>query len=114
MPLRRFLLIVGVARTKHRMDPDEEEGVRAFALSVGAYAGSSYPERPLWVERDGGRVDVIEVESQWREVERIGFRVRLADGSHALLYYVPEIDLWSGVIQSAGQTATVVARRRNS
>jgi hypothetical protein len=53
------------------MDPDEEEGVRAFALKVGAHAGASYPERPLWVERDGTRVDIAEVESQWREQERI-------------------------------------------
>jgi hypothetical protein len=96
------------------MDPDEEEGVRAFALNVGAYAGALYPERPLWVERDGIRVDVEDVESQWREQERIGFRVRLADGSHALLYYVPEIDLWSGVISAAGDVATIVARRRNA
>jgi hypothetical protein len=96
------------------MDAVEEEGVRAFALKVGAYAGASYPERPLWVERDGARVDIAEVESQWREQERIGFRVRLADGSRALLYYVPEIDLWSGVISDAGDVATVVARRRNA
>jgi hypothetical protein len=96
------------------MDPDEEEGVRAFALKVGAYAGASYPERPRWVERDGVRVDIAEVESQWREQERIGFRVRLADGSRALLYYVPEIDLWSGVISALGDVATIVARRRNA
>jgi hypothetical protein len=96
------------------MDPDEEEGVRAFELNVGAYAGASYPERPLWVERDGIRVDVEDVESQWREQERIGFRVRLADGAHALLYYVPEIDLWSGVISASGDVATIVARRRNA
>lgn len=96
------------------MDPDEEEGVRAFALTVGTHAGASDPERPVWVERDGARVDIAEVESQWREVERIGFRVRLADGSHALLYYVPEIDVWSGVIKAGGDSATIVARRRNA
>ena len=79
------------------MDKDEEAGLRAFALRVGAYAGASYPERPLWIERDGARVDVEAVESQWREEERIGFRVRLTDGSRALVYYVPELDLWSGV-----------------
>jgi hypothetical protein len=96
------------------MDPDEEEGVRAFALTVGAYAGASYPDRPLWVELDGARTDVADVESRWREQERIGFRVRLADGTHALLYYVPELDLWSGVMLVPGQVATVVARRRDA
>lgn len=92
------------------MDRDEEEGLRAFALTVGAYAGASYPERPRWVERDGSRIDVIEVESQWREEERLGFRVRLADGSSLVLYYVPELDLWSGVWPDRGMRD--IARRR--
>ncbi len=68
-------------------------------MSVGRYAGASYPERPLWVERDGARSDVAEVVAQWREEERVGFRVRLDDGRRMLLYYVPELDLWSGVAQ---------------
>ena len=91
--------------TSCAMDKDEEAGLRAFALHVGAYAGVSYPERPLWIERDGARMDVAEVESQWREEERIGFRVRMADGSRFLMYYVPELDLWSG--------APVVETRHN-
>ncbi len=85
------------------MDKHEEEGLRAFALTVGCYAGASHPERPQWVERDGVRRDVAAVEAQWREEERLGFRVRLADGQHLLLYYVPELDLWSGAILGAGQ-----------
>lgn len=83
------------------MDSDEEAGLRAFSLTVGAYAGASYPERPQWVERDGRRIEVAAVDAQWREEERIGFRVRLADGSRLLLYYVPELDLWSGVAVSS-------------
>lgn len=79
------------------MDKDEEAGLRAFALKVGCYAGASYPERPEWVEREGLRVDVAAVESQWREEERLGFRLRLTDGLRVLVYYVPELDLWSGV-----------------
>jgi hypothetical protein len=92
------------------MDNDEEDGLRAFALTVGAYAGSSYPERPQWVERDGVRSDVVEVEAQWREEERLGFRVRLADGASLLLYYVPELDLWSGVWPDRG-TEGIIRRR---
>jgi hypothetical protein len=76
---------------------DENDGLRAFALKVGAYAGTTSPERPQWVERDGARVDVAEIEAQWREEERLGFRVCLSDGARLLLYYVPELDLWSGV-----------------
>ena len=86
------------------VDPDEEKGLRAFALTVGAYAGASHPARPTWIERDGVRIDVAEIESQWREEERLGFRVRLADGARVLLYYVPELDLWSGVtVAPAGE-----------
>ncbi len=79
------------------MANNEEDGLRAFALTVGAYAGASSPERPQWIERDGERIDVVEIESQWAEEERLGFRVRLSDGTRVLLYYVPELDLWSGV-----------------
>jgi len=88
------------------MDKDEEAGLRAFAVRVGCYAGASYPERPLWVERAGFRQDVAEVVARWREEERLGFRVRLADGDMLLLYYVPELDLWSGVTvaRPAGRT----------
>ncbi len=89
------------------IDKEEEEGLRAFALRVEAYAGAAYPERPLSVERDGRAVAVDEVLAQWREEERIGFRVRLADGSQLLLYYVPELDIWSG----AGAHDGIVRRR---
>jgi hypothetical protein len=80
--------------------PGELEGLRAFELRVGAYAGQRYPERPQWVEIDGARVDVATVESEWREEERLGFRVTLRDGKRLLLYYVPNEDLWSGVVEA--------------
>jgi len=87
------------------MDNDEEAGLRAFALTVGCLAGASYPERPLWVERDGARQQVREVLAQWREEERLGFRVRLDDGSSLLLYYVPNLDLWSGALAAGTSSA---------
>ncbi|MBI5287943.1 MAG: hypothetical protein HY873_03100 [Chloroflexi bacterium] len=89
------------------MDSDEEAGLRAFAVTVGAYAGASYPERPEWIDRHGARVSVTSIDARWREEERLGFRVRLADGSAWLLYYVPELDLWSGVADAAAQAGTV-------
>jgi len=76
---------------------EEEAGLRAFALTVDAYAGAQYPERPAWIERDGRRQAVAEVLGQWREEERVGFRVRTDNGEIWLLYYVPDLDLWSGV-----------------
>jgi hypothetical protein len=77
-------------------DNDEEAGLRAFALEVGAYAGASYPERPEWVMLDGRRCAVEDVLASWREEERIGFRVRLEGGRLLLVFYVPEHDLWYG------------------
>ncbi len=94
------------------MNADEEEGLRAFALNVGARAGAPYPERPLWIERGGLRIEVAAVEAQWREADRLGFRVRLTDGSHLLLYYVPELDIWSGVTFAPGDAASFVPRSR--
>ncbi len=95
------------------MDSDEEDGLRAFALTVGSYAGGSSPERPVWIERGGVRIDVTSVMAQWREEERLGFRVRLSDGSDLLLYYVPELDLWSGVALTRGDVAGVRRAKSN-
>jgi hypothetical protein len=80
-----------------RTENGEEAGLRTFALDVGAYAGASYPERPEWVMLSGRRVAVDEVLASWREEERAGFRVRLDNGAVLLLYYVPNLDLWSGI-----------------
>lgn len=79
--------------------PGELAGLRAFELRVGAYAGQRFPERPLWVEFDGRRLDVASIETEWREEERLGWLVKLGDGRRLLLYYVPNEDLWSGVLQ---------------
>ena len=82
------------------LSPGELAGLRAFELRVGAHAGQRYPERPQWVELGGQRIDVASVESEWREEERLGWRVTLQDGRRLLLYYVPNEDLWSGAIQA--------------
>ncbi|MEX0786299.1 MAG: hypothetical protein WD939_06655 [Dehalococcoidia bacterium] len=80
--------------------PGELAGLRAFAVRVGARAEHRSPERPEWVEIDGVRVDVTSVDSEWREEDRLGYRVTLRDGRRLLLYYVPNEDLWSGVVQA--------------
>ncbi len=92
------------------MDSDEEEGLRAFGLTVGASAGARYPERPQWIEHDGERTEIAAVEAEWREEERLGYRVRLADDRSLLLYYVPELDLWSGVWPDRGLEGMVRGR----
>jgi hypothetical protein len=82
--------------------PAELEGLRAFELRVGAYAGERSPERPVWVELEGQRNDVAAIEAEWREEERLGWMVKLRDGRRLLLYYIPSEDLWSGVVQHDG------------
>ncbi len=72
--------------------------LRAFAVRVGCYAGQRYPERPQWVEMDGARTEVASLDSEWREEHRLGYLVTLRDGRRLLLYYVPNDDLWSGVL----------------
>jgi len=66
------------------------------ALQIGAYAGRRSPERPLWVEIDGARAEVAEVEREWREPDRLGFQVVLGDGKRMVLYYVLNDDRWLG------------------
>ena len=74
----------------------EESGLRAFTVTVGVDR-SEAAFRPRWVEVAEERVDVMHVHAHWREEERVGFRVTLASGASWLLYYVPELDLWSGI-----------------
>jgi hypothetical protein len=62
--------------------PSELQGVR-----VGCYAGSRGNEEPRWVEIDGVRCSVREVESRWREPDRDGWRVTLDDGRRLILYW---------------------------
>jgi|CXWL01.1.fsa_nt_gi hypothetical protein len=77
------------------MNKDEETGLRAFALTVGSDPAN--PPQPAWIERGATRIAVTSVDAQWREEERLGFRVRLTDDTSWLLYYVPDLDLWSGI-----------------
>lgn len=80
--------------------PGELAGLRAFKVRVGARAEQRQPDRPEWVELEGVRIDVASVDSEWREEDRLGYRVTLRDGRRLLLYYVPNEDLWSGVVQA--------------
>lgn len=65
-------------------------------LKVGAYAGHRYPERPEWVEIEGERIDVAEIERAWREEDRLGFVVKLRDHRRVVMYYDQNDDTWSG------------------
>jgi len=69
---------------------------------VECYAGAYYPERPrafLWepstgLKPGGERVEVEEVERQWRTPAGPAFRVRIADGRRFTLVYDEAADTW--------------------
>jgi hypothetical protein len=71
------------------------EGQQERAVTVGCYSGGRHAERPQWVDDGGGRRAVAKVRAQWREEDRLGWRVELEDGSRVVLYYEPDADRWS-------------------
>ena len=81
------------------LNGDEPENraddTQARPVSVGCYSGGRHAERPQWVDSGGGRRAVTRVQAQWREEDRLGWRVELEDGCRLVLYYVPRIDSWS-------------------
>ena len=78
-------------------EQQEMEALRAFQVRVGCYSGGRHAERPQWVEREGTRLQVSSIDSQWREQDRLAFRVTLEDSRRLLLYYLLEQDIWSAV-----------------
>ena len=68
-------------------------------LNVGCYSGGRYGERPQWVERSGRRVEVVHINREYRQQERLVFDVTLEDREHLILYYYPHRDIWLGVIK---------------
>lgn len=80
------------------MDKDEEAGLRAFVVDVECSVDSAAGcIEPVAITVRGVRRAVVRVIARWCEEERVGFRVSLADGACMLLYYVAELDVWSGV-----------------
>ena len=88
------------------MDRDEEEGLRAFAAAVARAHGGG---PPAVFERAGRTHTVTQVVAEWREEERVGYRLALDGGAYALLYYVAELDLWSGLALT-GSAGSIVPR----
>ncbi len=58
------------------------------------YSGYQYAQEPRAVEHPEGRAEVVAVLQRWREPRGPAFRVRLADGSEATLWYDEALDQW--------------------
>ena len=62
---------------------------------VECYAGYRYPERPRVLLWEGERVEVEEVERQWRTPSGPTFRVHTSDGRRFALTYDEIADTWN-------------------
>ncbi len=61
---------------------------------VECHSGYEYAERPVAVWWEGQRLEVAQVEAQWRIAGGKKFRVRTADGRVFELLYVELYDEW--------------------
>ena len=68
---------------------------------VECYAGYCYPERPRAFLWQGERVEVQEIEQQWRTPTGLTFRVLAADGRLFMLTYDEAADSWD--VHPAGE-----------
>jgi len=59
------------------------------------YAGFRYPERPRAFLWEGKRLEVVEIERQWRTPSGPTFRVRVEDGRRFTLAYDEASDAWN-------------------
>ncbi len=64
------------------------------SLEVEAYAGASYPERPLRVRWQGQMREVMDIERQWQEPERRCFVVSLTGDIRLRLCYDYANEAW--------------------
>ena len=102
---------MSTAAVPEPIQEQEEEGLRAFTLRVEA-SGEGDGIAPQVIDLAGRRTAVTAVEASWREVERIGYRVRLENGDSMLVYYVPQLDLWSGAASQGMQEPRITLKRR--
>jgi hypothetical protein len=65
-----------------------------MSATVECYASYRYPERPRAFLWRGERVEVEEVEQQWRTPSGPAFLVRTADGRRFTLAYDEAADDW--------------------
>jgi len=108
------MTVTGQERTDGQpIQAQEEEGLRAFSLRVESERDGE-AVIPRAIDVGGERLPVVTLEATWRELERIGYRVRLANGASMLVYYVPVLELWSGVERQATGDPRITLKRRTT
>ncbi|MCP4168974.1 MAG: hypothetical protein GY759_24195 [Chloroflexi bacterium] len=69
--------------------------IRRQRIRVEAYAGASYPERPLAVWWHNQRLVVKQVVRSWRTPEELHFLVEIETLGRAQLTYFHQTDSWT-------------------
>jgi hypothetical protein len=62
--------------------------------AVECHSGFTYAERPISLEWEGERLEVADIESQWKIPGGRKFRVRTEDGRRFELFYGELYDDW--------------------
>jgi hypothetical protein len=62
---------------------------------VECHSGYEYPDHPVALHWQGCRLEIEEIEAQWRLPEGKRFRVRTRDGQVFELFYHQVNDEWS-------------------
>ena len=61
---------------------------------VECYSSSAYAERPVALQWEGERVEIIDIEERWRLPNGVGFQVAAGDGRRFRLFYDELNDIW--------------------
>ncbi|MDR3574250.1 MAG: hypothetical protein P4L50_10325 [Anaerolineaceae bacterium] len=61
---------------------------------VECYSGTSYAERPLALNLEGQRLEVAEIEAEWRTPSARCFRISTKNGQKFDLFYDELQDAW--------------------
>jgi len=65
---------------------------------VECYSGNEYADRPMAFHWDAMRLEIDNIEGQWRVPGEKCFRVRTRDGRRFMLKYVELSDEWQIVL----------------
>ncbi|NOZ50414.1 MAG: hypothetical protein GXP37_10260 [Chloroflexi bacterium] len=64
-------------------------------VTVSAYAGASYPQRPIAVHWQGQRLEALQIERTWRTPDALHFRLQIETLGRVELSYHPRTDTWT-------------------
>jgi hypothetical protein len=85
---------VGDELARQEQPASQERPAGQESPEVECYSGYEYAERPLALRWEGRRLEIEQVEAQWRIPGGKRFRVRTQDGRSFELFYGELYDEW--------------------